>query len=104
MPGRYKMVRCDGTCSESSVHSEGKRSVVLRAAAATPAAGRSHDGLMRLERIAMEKRARILPCSRPLPPPGSVAITADAAITDFTRPERGHTRGVIQTPKSIKSA
>ena len=90
MPGRYKMVRCDGTCSESSVSSEGKRSVVLRAATVTPAAGRSRDGLMRLKRSAMEKRARILPCSRTLPPPGSVAITADAAITDFTRPERGH--------------
>ena len=97
MPGRYKMVRCDSTCSESSVSSEGKRSV-LRAATATPAAGRSHDGLMRLEWSAMENRARILPCSRPPPPPGSVAITADAAITAFTRPERGH-GGVIQTPE-----
>ena len=61
MPGRYKMVRCDGTCSESSVHSEGKRSpVVLRAAAPRPAAGRSRDGLMRLEWSSIEDEGRTL--------------------------------------------
>ena len=99
MPGRYKMVRCDGTCSESSVHSEGKRSpVVLRAAAPRPAAGRSRDGLMRLEWSSIEDEGRTL--------------LGNATAAGFCRHHRrcGHhglhssrtrTRGVIQTPEKI---
>ena len=58
MPGHYTMVtvRCDGTCSNSSVRSEGKRSsLALQAAAPIPAAGRSHDGLTPLEWSSIEE-------------------------------------------------